>query len=136
MGRWSIDRPADNGWERGRLPERQPAHGLAEIVFGSGLETIIPGTEINLVTVHREDLFFGVMTLDLQREDGLLKLAMEAAVGAIEEKPAGKLHGQRAGALGDAMTRHVMPGSLENAREIDTPVLFEVLVLGRDDRIP
>jgi hypothetical protein len=28
-----------------------------------------------------------------------------------------------------------MPGSLENAREIDTPMLFEVLVLGRDDGI-
>ena len=73
------------------------------------------------------------MPLDLQGENGFLNLAVEAAVGAVEEKSAGKLHGQRAGALRGAAAGDVAPGGLEDAGEIDAPVLLEVLILGGDD---
>ena len=60
---------------------------------------------------------------------------MKAAVGAIQEKSAGELHRQRAGAFGGAMADHVAPGGLQHAREIHAPVLLEVLVFGGDDRV-
>ena len=42
------------------------------------------------------------MPLDLQREHRLLKFAVKAAVRAIQEKSAGELHRQRAGAFADS----------------------------------
>src|SRR5262249_6358591 len=91
-------------------------------------------TQINLVAVHRENLFLRVVTLDLQREDRLLHLAMKAAVGAVEKQSAGKLHGESAGALRGAAAGDVAPGGLKHTRKIDAPVLLKVLVFGGDDR--
>ena len=75
------------------------------------------------------------MPLDLQRKDHFLQLAVVAAIGAIEEKAAGQLHRQRAGTLGFAMLHDVAKGSLHHARQVDAEMLFEVLILGANDRV-
>ena len=98
-----IDRPANDGGERGGLGEGQLPDGLAEIIFRRRFETVVSGAEINLIAVHRENLIFGVVALDLQGENRFLNFAVEAAVGAIKKEAAGELHGQGAGAFGDAM---------------------------------
>ena len=60
---------------------------------------------------------------------------METAVRAVEEKASGKLHGESAGALGDAVVRDIVPGGFEHAGEINAPVLLEMLVFGGEDRV-
>src|SRR5580658_7187205 len=75
------------------------------------------------------------MPLNLQGENRLLQLAMEAAVRAIEEKSAGQLHRQRAGTLRRAAADHIAPRRFEHARKIHAPVLLEVLVLRAEDGV-
>ena len=97
-----IDGPANYGCERRCLGGGQLAHRLAEIVFRGRLEAVVARAQIDLVAVHRENLFFRVMPLDLQGQDGFLNLAVQAAVRAVKKKSSGELHGEGAGALGYA----------------------------------
>jgi hypothetical protein len=53
--------------------------------------------EIHLVAVEGEDLVFGVPTLDLEREDRFLDLALDRLL-RFEEQLARELLRQRAGA--------------------------------------
>ena len=76
------------------------------------------------------------MPLDLDRQHRFLNLAAEAPVRAVEKEPAGKLHGQRARALFDAVVRDVVPRRFEHARKIHSPMLLEMLILGRQNRTP
>src|SRR2546427_2304732 len=64
----------------------------------------------------------------------LLHFAAEAAVAAVEEKISRELHGDGAGAASDAALDDISHRSAEQARKIDAPVLFEVLVLDGGDR--
>ena len=130
-----VNGPANDRRQRGGLRHRQLAHRHAEVIFRRGLESVISRAQINLVAVHREDLFLRVVPLDLQRQDRLFDFPVEAAVGAVQEKTAGKLHGQSAGALGDAVVSDIVPGGFEHAREIDAPVLLEMLVFGGENRV-
>ena len=71
-----------------------------------------------------------VAALDLNRQQRLLNLAADAAIGAVEKQSAGQLHGQRAGAFGDATRKNVPPRRVHHAWQIDAPMLDEVLILG------
>ena len=130
-----IHRPANDSCERGGLGEGQLCDGFAEIVFRRRFETVVSRAQVNLIAVHRENLVFGVVALDFDGENRLLHFAVKAAVGAIQEEAAGELHRQSAGAFLDLMMADVVPGGLEDAREIDAPVFFEVLVFGGEDRV-
>ena len=131
-----VARAANESGEKRSFGERQLADGLAEIILGGGLETVIAVREIDLIAVHREDLLLGVVALDLDREERLLDLAAHADVGAIREKRAGELHGERARAFGTAVrARQVAPGGAEHAREVHAPVLLEMLVFGGEDGV-
>ena len=131
-----ITRAANQSGEQRGFRERQLADGLAEIIFGGGLEAVIAVREINLIAVHGEDLLLGVVALDLDRQQRLLDFAAHAAVGAIEKERAGELHGERARAFGTAVrARQVAPGGAEYAREIHAPVLLEMLVFGGEDGV-
>ena len=114
---------------------RQLPHRLAEIIFRRRFEPVIPRTQINLIAVHRENLFFRVMPLDLDRQNRFFNLALQAAVRTVQEKSARQLHRQCAGALRQAVVGDVVPGGLQYARNVHAPVLFEVLVFGSEDRV-
>ena len=128
---WAVDHA---GEERGFL-EFQVGDGLAEIKLRGGGESIVAVGEINLIGIHGEDLRLGVAALDLEREENFLHFAAKGAVAAVEEKIAGELHGDGAGSAGDAMFEDVARGGSSDAREIDAPVIFEVLVLDGGDRV-
>ena len=130
-----IARSADQARQQRGLGQRQLAHGLSEIIFRGGFESVIAVGEINLVAVHRENLLLGVVALDLDGQQRFLDLAAHAAVGAVEKQRAGQLHGQRAGALGDATRQQIPPGRARDAREVHAPVLIEVLVLGGENGV-
>ena len=130
-----INRPANDRRERRGFRQRQLPHRLAEIIFRRRLEPVIPRTQINLVAVHRENLLFRVVPLDLDRQNRFLDFAPRAAVRAIQKKSAGQLHRQSAGALRQPMFRDVVPRRLQHARNIHAPVLFEVLVFGGENRV-
>ena len=76
------------------------------------------------------------MPLDLQSQQRFLDLAAHAAIGAVQKKRPGKLHGDGAGALHHAMRENILPGRAGHAREIHAPVLFKVLIFGGQNRIP
>ena len=91
--------------------------------------------QINLVRVHRENLLFGVVALDLNGQQRFLRFSAKAAVGAIQKETAGELHGQRAGAFVNAPPQRVAPGRFHHARQIHAPMLEKVLILGGSDRV-
>ena len=130
-----IARSADQSRQQGGFRQRQLAHGLSEIIFRGGFKSVIAVGQINLIAVHRENLLLGVVALDLDGQQRFLNLAAHAAVGAVQKQRAGQLHRQRAGAFGDAMREKISPGRAGHAREIHSPVLVEVLVLGGEDGV-
>src|SRR6266849_1950256 len=89
--------------------------------------------QVHLIGVHRENLWLRVAALDLQREQNFLHLAAETAVTAIKEKVTCQLHGDSAGAARDAALDDIADRGTEHAREVDAPVLFEVLVRDGSD---
>ncbi len=91
--------------------------------------------QINLIAVHRENLLLRVVPLDLQGQQRFLNFSAHPAVGAVQEKRAGKLHGDGAGAFDDATRDNILPGRAGHAREIHAPVLLEMLILGGENRI-
>ena len=84
--------------------------------------------KINLIRVHGEDLRFGVTTLDLQGEQHFLALAAKCAVAAIQEQIPGKLHRDGACAGSDAPMNHIADHRSGDARKINAPMLFKVLI--------
>ena len=91
--------------------------------------------QVHLVRIHGEDLRLAVAPLDLQREKRLLRFPAKADVAAVQKKISGKLHGDGAGTTGSAAPRQVAQRRGKHAREVDAPVLFEVLVLNGGDRV-
>src|ERR1700676_4230924 len=87
--------------------------------------------QINLIGVHGEDLLLGVIALDLNGEQRLLNLSAKTAIRTVEEEPAGKLHRERARSLPNAAAECVAPSRFHHARQIDSPVLKEMLIFSR-----
>ena len=126
---------ADQARQQGGFGERQLADGLSEIIFRGGFKSVIAVGQINLVAVHGENLLLGVMALDLDGQQGFLDFAAHAAIGAVEKKRAGQLHGQGAGAFDDATRQKIPPRCAGHARKVHAPVLLEMLVLGGEDGV-
>ena len=77
----------------------------------------------------------GVAALDLQAEENFLGFASEAAIAAVQEEIAGKLHGDGAGAFGFTALDEVAVGGAGDTGKIDAPVILEVLVLDGGDGV-
>ena len=130
-----ITRAANHSREQRRFRQRQLAHRLAEIIFRGRFKSVVAVGQINLIAVHRENLLFRVVALDLDGQQRFLDFSAHAAIGAVQEKRSGKLHGEGAGAFGDATREQFPPGRAGHAREIHAPVLLEVLVLGGENGV-
>ncbi len=81
-----------------RLGERKLSRRLGKEAFRRGPEPINTGAEIEAVQIQRQDLVLAVASLQIDREDRLLHLAAEGAVG-LEEQILGELLGERRSAL-------------------------------------
>ena len=128
-------RPIHHAGEQRRFLQLQIANRLAEIKFRRCRESIIAVRQINLVRIHRKNLRLRVAALDLQRQQHFLHLAAKAFVAAVEKQIAGKLHADRARARRDAVMQDVAPRRARDARKIDAPVLFKMLVFDRRHRV-
>src|SRR5712671_4639172 len=128
-------RAVDHAGEQSGFLQFQISDRLAEIKFGGGGEAIISVGQVYLIGVHRKNLRLGVAALDLQRQQHLLHFAAEAAVAAVEEKIAGELHADRAGAAGDAAFGQISKCGAGDAREIDAPMFLEMLIFDGGHRV-
>src|SRR5260370_38728459 len=122
-------RAVDHAGKKSSFLNFQVGDWLAKIKLRSGCKTIVTMRQINLIGVHRKDLRFGVAPLDLQGEQNFLHFAAEAAVAAVQEKIVRQLHGDGAGAAGDAALVEISDRGAEDALEVDPPGHFEVLGL-------
>ncbi len=128
-------RTIDHAGEQRCFRKLQIRDRLAEIKLRGSREPVIPMCKINLIRVHGENLRLGVAALDLQREQCFFRFPAKADVAAVQKKIPGKLHGDGAGAPGAPAFGQMAQGRREHAREVDAPVLFEVLVLDGCDGV-
>jgi hypothetical protein len=124
-----LRRAVDHAGQQGGLLELQIGDRLAKIKLGCRGEAIVTVRKVNLVRIHGENLWLGVAALDLQSEKNFLHFAAEGFIAAVKEKISGQLHGDGAGPCRDVMFQHVAKGGACDAWEVDTPVIFEMLVL-------
>src|SRR3954464_61471 len=88
----------------------------------------------NEVAVHREDLRFRVIALDLDREHRFLNFAPETFL-RFEEEVLAELLRKSAAAFGCAAFHQISEPCARDPEDIDAPVLFEILIFDRDDGI-
>ena len=117
-----------------RLAQLQIRDRLAEVGARRRLDPVGALAEVDLVQVHLEDAILGVPTLQLEREHGLLQLALEALVRG-EEEHLRELLRDRAAALGEPSAPVVLVERAQDTDRVQAEVGVEALVLGRDQRV-
>ncbi len=132
--RAELARALDDPGERRGLGKRQVAHAVAEIGARRALHAVVAMAEEDDVQVHREDLLLGELLLELDGEERLRDLAPPALLVGQEEL-AGELHGDRGGALRVAAAAEIHQHGADDAERVDTAVMEEVRVLGREQGI-
>ena len=121
-----------------RLGESQLMYRLVEVGQRGGGDAVGAEAEENFVQIELEDLVLGVGLLDAQRQDRLLDLAVPGLVEGQQEVPR-HLLGDGRGAdetLALAVGFHVLEQRAGDAVVVEAGVLVEILVLGRDERVP
>jgi hypothetical protein len=91
-------------------------------------------TEVHLVQVHLEDAVLGVAALELQRQHGLLELALQALVGG-QEQDLRQLLGDGAATFDDATAPVILHDGPGDADGVDAPVRVEATVLHGQHRV-
>ena len=104
----------------------------AEIMAGRGAQAIDAVAEIDRGQIARQDLVLGQPAFQPEGDDHLLRLALEAAVGA-EEAGLGQLLGDGAAALADAAGLDVGDHGPADGARVDAPVPAEAAVLDGDE---
>ena len=90
--------------------------------------------EINLVGVELENLLLVKTVLEFDSHNGFRQLTAPSTLGGKKEA-ARKLHGEGAGALGDAFAPEIRPHRAKHAQEIETGMLEKALILGGENGI-
>ncbi len=132
--RAELARPLHDAGEGGGLRQGQLSDTVAEIGAGGALHAVVGVAQEDHVAVHREDLLFGELLLELDSEKGLGDLAPPALLVGEEELP-GELHGDRGGPLGVATAAQVHRDRTQDAERVDAAVAEEVAVLGRENGV-
>ncbi len=127
-------RRRQNASERCRLRQRQVARIDVEVDVGGGLDAVGARTEIDPVQIHIQYLVLGVVRLQPKREDHLLHLALQRALGR-QEHVLGELLGQRRAALHHAAGEDVLGDGAQKPDRIDAMVGAEAAVFDRDHRV-
>ena len=107
---------------------------LAEIELGRCRDAEVAAAHIGAVEIELEDLVLGIVPLQPDREEGLLDLALERALGG-EEQVLGQLLGDRGPALQRAFALRVAGQRAQRADHVDAPVLVKAPVLGGERRL-
>ncbi len=127
----------DHAGEQGELGEIELAEVFAEVGLG-GLAEAVDGegatlAEADLVGVHLEDLLLGEAALEMEGDEDLDELALEAALGR-EKDAARELHGEGGAAAREAaVAAEIVPGPAEHGVEVDAAVLEEAAVFDGGD---
>ena len=144
---------ARSGWRKGLKPIRalnhagqqralgqvELAHILAEVGL-RGLAKSVDGkaaalAQVDLVGIHLEDLLLGEAVFELEGDDDLDHLALDAPLRRKEEA-ARQLHGQRRAALDIAMSRRqIVAQRAQHADVVHAAVLEEAPVLDGQHRL-
>ena len=115
---------------QGQLLDRR-----AEVGPGGRLHPVGAVTQVDLVEVDLQQPVLRIPALQLEREQGLLDLPLEAAVRRQEED-LGELLRDGAAALHDPVVAEVGVGGPRDAPQVDAEVGVEAGVLDRDHRVP
>jgi len=126
-------RSRQTGDQRG-LRQRELAGALVEIHLRGRADAVRALAEEDPVQVERQDLFLAELALEPQREEHLLQLAPQRALGG-EDGVAGELHRDRAAALAHAARRQVALGSAQQPLPVHARVPEEAIVLRREEGI-
>ena len=117
-----------------RFGQRDVAHRLAEIKLRSRLDAIVAAAKIGAVEIELEDFLLAQPRLDPQRQEGLMHLAADGALGR-EEQVLGHLLGERRTALHHIIGPGVLHDGAERADDIDAEMLEEARILGGQHRL-
>ena len=123
--------------ERRRFGEVQIFHGLSEVALGGTLDAVCTIAQIDLIEVQLENAIFRILGFDRARNFGFLQLSHEILLArdALRKDVSGELHGDRGEALAPAVRAHIVDDRGRHALPVDSGVLVESLVLGRDERL-
>ena len=123
----------DDGREERRLGQGQLGGAVTEVRLGGSVDAVRATTEVDRVHVGTDDLVLGLLTVDLDGQDGFLELARVgrslADVVALHV-----LLGQRRTTLAGAAAQVVDEGA-EDALQVNTRVRVERAILGSHDRL-
>ena len=123
----------DDGREERRLGQGQLVRAVAEVGLGGGVDAVGATTEVDRVHVGANDLVLGLLTVDLDRQDGFLELA-RVGRGLAHVVALHVLLGERRTTLACAAAQ-VVDERAENALQVDAVVRVERAVFGRHDRL-
>src|SRR5581483_8136829 len=121
--------------EEGRLEQRELARMLGEVRLRGGLDAVRVVAEVDLVHPLAEDLRLRPVLVELDREAGLLDLALERPL-LRDVEVANELLRQRRAALDDLARGEVLPERPQDRAVVDTAVLVEAAVLDVDGSLP
>ena len=97
-----------------------------------GFDAVSAGAEIDPVEVEFENLRFGMLALEPEREFDLLQFPLQGAL-LRQKQILGELLGQRRAALRDAAMQHVCDRRAQNSQGIDPVMRIEPAVLDGDE---
>ena len=123
----------DDGREERRLGQRQLVGTVAEVRLGSGVDAVRATTEVDRVHVGADDLVLGLLTVNLDGQDGFLELA-RVGRGLADVVALHVLLGQRRTTLAGSAAQ-VVHERTEDALQVDAVVRVERAVLGGHDRL-
>ena len=123
----------NDGRKERRLGQGQLRGAVAEVRLGGRVDAVRATTEVDRVHVGADDLVLGLLTVDLDGQDGFLELA-RVGRGLADVVALHVLLGQRRATLAGAAAQVVHEGT-EDALQVNTRVRVERAVLGGHDRL-
>ena len=120
--------------QHGGLRQGDVTHRLAEIELRGRLDAIGTAAEVGTVEIELEDLLLGEAGLDPDRQEGLVHLAADGALGA-EEQVLRHLLGERGAALHHVIGARVLDDGAEGADHVDAEMVEEARILGGQHRL-
>ncbi len=124
----------DEAREQRGVPDAELVEGLADDAQSRGLDPVRPLPEVHRVQVFLQDLLLRVLLVEPVGKHHLAHLAVEVA-RRVQHPVLDQLLADRRPALFDLAGGGVLDERAHGSAEVDTRVLPERLVLGRDHRV-
>ena len=121
--------------KHGALRERQILRIFAEVHMRRGLYAVATLAEINLVHVHFQDLFLGVLIFDFKSQHHFEELSLQSLLLGEEGVSRQLLSDGGAALAGGVAAHHIGEDGAEDPSGIDAVVFIETNVLGCHESI-